>query len=127
MPEVIRLITQFFKTIIKESFYITNYKADVIYPYLTFSYTAQPFSRKNGNEIYIDFDVFDNQGNNNERIETVVNDLIEAVEDSERNVINNDELLIRIEGISINLIPTNSDTLQRRNGTINLRIDWRNL
>lgn len=127
MPEVIRLITQFFKTIIKESFYITNYKADVIYPYLTFSYTAQPFYRKNGNEIYIDFDVFDNQGNNNERIETLVNDLIEAVEDSERNVINNDELLICIEGISINLIPTNSDTLQRRNGTINLRIDWRNL
>jgi len=127
VPEVIRLITQFFKTIIKESFYITNPKADVIYPYLTFSYTAQPFYRKNGNEIYIDFDVFDNQGNNNERIETVVNGLIEAVEDNERKVIKNDKLLIRIEGISINLIPTNSDTLQRRNGTINLRIDWRNL
>lgn len=127
MPEVIRLITQFFKTIIKESFYITNHKANVIYPYLTFSYTAQPFYRKNGNEVYIDFDVFDNQGNDNERIETVVNDLIEAVEDNERKVIKSDKLLIRIEGININLMPTNSDTLQRRTGTINLRIDWRNL
>lgn len=127
MQEVIRLITQFFKTIIKESFYIINPKADVIYPYLTFTYTAQPFYRKNGNEIYIDFDVFDNQGNNNERIENVMNDLIEAVENSERNVIKNDKLLIRVEGINLNLIPTNSDTLQRRNGTINLRIDWRNL
>lgn len=127
MPEIIKLMTQFFKTITEESFYITNPKANVIYPYLTFNYQVQPFYRSNANEVYIDFDVFGNQGNNNIEIEKVVSELIEAVEDTEKNVISSDKVFIRLEGVNVDMLPTNSDTLQRRTGTVKLRIDWREI
>lgn len=123
MIKTIAELTNAFKSVIPESFYKKNTKREVVYPYLTYSYTLEPL-RQNAKGMYLDVNIFDDQGNNNERIEQAVGDLIDFVDDKS-NLIFTDDLIIQFDSIQINDIPTGSDVLQRRAGQIYIRVDWR--
>lgn len=124
MIDLIVELTTAFGSVVPESFYLKNYKETVVYPYLTFSYTGEPLA-KNTKGFYLDVDIFDDQGKNNERIEQVLSELVDFV-DNDDNRILTDELFIRFDYIKPNPVPTNSDTLQRRYAQIYVRSDWRN-
>lgn len=124
MIDLIAELTTAFGSVVPESFYLKNYKETVVYPYLTFSYTGEPLA-KNTKGFYLDVDIFDDQGKNNERIEQALSELVDFV-DNDDNRIMTDELFIRFDYIKPNPIPTNSDTLQRRYAQIYVRSDWRN-
>ena len=126
MLAVINELTKAFKTVIPESFYLKNHKKTVVYPYLTFSYTGEPIS-KNQKGFYLDVDIFDNKGDgkNDVRIEQAVSDLSDFVDDDEKRVLT-DKVFIRFDSFKPNMIPTGSDTLQRRYGQLYCRVDWRN-
>lgn len=114
-----------FKQVLPEVFYIRNYKKEVHYPYMTFSYTGEPLG-KNQQGFYLDCDVFDDQGKNNQRIEEVIGKLQNFVNDDENRILN-EHFFIRFDFIRPNNIPTGSDTLQRRYAQIYVRVDWRKI
>ncbi|MCH4167683.1 MAG: hypothetical protein LKF42_00390 [Streptococcaceae bacterium] len=124
MIELIVELTKAFRSVIPESFYLKNNKETVIYPYLTFTYTGEPLG-KNTKGFYLDIDIFDDKGKNNERIEQAMSDLVDFVDDDENRIMT-DELFIRFDSIKPNPIPTNSDILQRRYAQVYVRSDWRN-
>lgn len=125
MIVVIKELTNSFKEIVPESFYLKNHKKKPIYPYLTFNYTGEPLA-KNQKGLYIDVDIFDNNGDgkNDIRIEQAMSDLVDFIDD-ENNTILTDDVFIRFDSIKQNYIPTGSDTLQRRYAQIYCRVDWR--
>lgn len=124
MIDLISELTTAFRTVVPESFYLKNNKEKVIYPYLTFSYTGEPLA-KNIKGFYLDVDIFDDKGKDNERIEQAMSQLVDFVDDDDNRIMT-DELFIRFDYIKPNPIPTNSDTLQRRYAQIYVRADWRN-
>lgn len=113
-----------FKQVLPEVFYIRNYKAVVDYPYMTIKYTSEPQEWKNQKGYYLDCDIFDNEGKNNQRIEQIVGKL-DAFIDSEESKIVTENFFIRFDSCRVNEIPTGSDTLQRRYAQIYVRVDWR--
>ncbi|MFB5068288.1 MAG: hypothetical protein F6I01_002165 [Aerococcus sanguinicola] len=121
MLETLKQMIEIFKTKVPETFYLRNPKLKVTYPYMTFSYTLEHY-RVGAKGFYFDVDIFDNRGQDNVRIEQCVNDLLEL----EGQFFLTEDLLIQIDTININNLPTMSDTLQRRTGQIYCRVDWRN-
>lgn len=124
MIDLIAELTTAFRKVVAESFYLKNNKDTVAYPYLTFSYTGEALA-KNTKGFYLDVDIFDDRGKDNERIEQAISELVDFVDDDENRIMT-DDLFIRFDYIRPNPIPTNSDTLQRRYAQIYVRVDWRN-
>lgn len=124
MDELIAELTRAFKTVLPEVYYLNNHKKKVDYPYMTFSYTGEPLGT-NQQGFYLDCDIFDDKGKNNEQIEKIVGRLQEFINDDENRILN-ECFFIRFDSIRPNNIPTGSDTLQRRYAQIYLRVDWRN-
>lgn len=123
MIDLINVVRSKLKETLSEVYYLRNHKVNVEYPYLTFSYTSDP-DRQYSDRFYIDIDVFDDKGMDNERIETVVGKL-NRITDLPTNYEYVDGHLIQYESIKFNNIPTGSDTLQRRNAQLIIRIEWR--
>ena len=107
------------------SHYYINAEDPIAYPYLVFNYTLS-LRRENSTEVYIDFNIFDNQGADSSRIEKAVSNLYRFVNDRS-NTIYHDDFYILFDDMTVNDLPTESDVLQRRTGTINTRIEWRNI
>ena len=118
---LIKALTEQFKEILKESHYLNNNSVEVRNPYLTFSISGEPLRFKQDG-FYIDVDVFDNQAPNDVRIETVVQNVKEHFEN--KHVLT-EQFLLQFEFRISNHIPTGSDTLQRRNLQLYVKVDWR--
>lgn len=123
MTEVIAELWEAFKRVVPESHYIRNRDEEVTYPYLTFTYTGEPVN-KNTKGFYLDVDIFDNLGGDDERIEKTLSEFIDFVDD-DKNRILSDELFIRFDSIKTNPIDTGSEKLQRRYAQVYCRVDWR--
>ncbi len=123
MDLLIAELLKAFKTVLPEVYYLRNYKKKVDYPYMTFSYTGEPLG-KNQQGLYLDCDIFDNEGKNNQRIEEIVGKLQDYINDDDNRILN-DNFFIRFDSIKPNPIDTGSDTLQRRYAQIYVRVDWR--
>lgn len=108
-----------------DSHYYINMEDPIAYPYLVFNYTLS-LRRENSTEVYIDFNIFDNQGADSSRIEKAVSNLYRFVNDRS-NTIYHDDFYILFDDMTVNNLPTESDVLQRRTGTINTRTEWRNI
>lgn len=123
MDLLIAELLKAFKKVLPEVYYLRNYNKKVTYPYMTFSYTGEPLG-KNQQGLYLDCDIFDNEGKNNQQIEEVIGRLQDFINDDENRILN-DNFFIRFDSIRPNNIPTGSDTLQRRYAQIYVRVDWR--
>ena len=123
MNEVIAILLEKFKGIVPESFYRINTNQVVIYPYLTFNYTSDSVNQHTSS-ITLEIDIFDDMGNDDERLETTLFELQKHFVDDNSRILN-DNVFIRFDNIRTNTIPTMSDTLQRRNAQIICRVDWR--
>lgn len=124
MDLLIAELLKAFKAVLPEVFYLNNPQKKVVYPYMTFSYTGEPQDWKQQKGYYLDCDVFDNEGKNNQRIEEIIGKL-DAFIDNDDSKIMTDDFFIRFDSIRPNNIPTGSDTLQRRYAQIYVRVDWR--
>lgn len=124
MIEVITEVRKLFKKFIGEVHYQWNH-AEVVYPYLVYTYTSEPSEVDNQAYFYIDFDIFDDRGSDNERIEQVLSDMQRFVNNKDNQFWVTDDLLVRIISFSASPFPTGSDTLQRRTGQFYIKIDWR--
>lgn len=120
MLEVIAEVLKACREIIFESYYLTNDNPSVSYPYAVFSYDGD-YRAWNQDGLYIDVDVFDNKGQNQERIEELTSDLKKHLE---HRVTWTGSGLIRYQYNGSNTIATGSDTLQRRNMRFYLTVDW---
>lgn len=118
---VINYLTSRFQEIVPESFYLKNKKKHVVYPYQTFSLTGDPI-RLNGQGFYIDIDLFNNDGNSEVVIEKALSAMTEQFKQFHERT---DDFLIQIEYRNDNVIPTGSNTLQRRSLQLYAKIDWR--
>lgn len=118
--EITKLLEQFV-----EVHYQWNFSKTVTYPYLVYTYTTEPLENDQSMGVYIDFDLFDNRGRDNERIETVHHDMLQYFKNKDNQVHLHDDFLIRFDSLTISPFPTGSDTLQRRTGQLYARIDWR--
>lgn len=125
MIDIIVEVTKLLKRFTKEVHYQWNHSDTVTYPYITYTYTTEQLDVDLQQGVYIDFDLFDNQKGNNERIETVLSDLQAFFNDKDNRSILTDNFLMRIENMSFSPFPTGSDVLQRRTGQLYLKIDWR--
>lgn len=122
--EVINYLRNLFLEIIPETHYIRNKKKTVIYPYQTFSLSGEPI-RFTGQGFYIDVDIFDNNVNSDVAIEKALSDMVEKFNGSEPFYQMADHFLVQIEYRTDNVIPTGSDTLQRRSLQLYAKFDWR--
>lgn len=125
MLSLIGDITSLLKTFTKEVHYQWNHTKPITYPYVTYTITTEPLDNDNQIGIYVDFDVFDDQGRNNERIETVCANMQAFFMDKNNTSVLTDKYLMRMRDLSISPFATGSDTLQRRTGQFHLKIDWR--
>lgn len=121
METVIAKATELLSEVVPESHFLTNPRLEVTYPYLIFSYDSD------GQELgkdgaYLDIDIFDNQGENQERIEKVASQLRWHLE-NRAAMLADCYLRFRFEGA--NPIDTQSDSLQRRHVRFYITIDWR--
>lgn len=121
MDKLIVALTNLLKRKLSESYYRVNTRDKVIYPYLTFTLSGEPL-RTHANGFYVDVDLFDNNGNDDERMETVVFELMQEFANYHQSY---RDFLLQIEFRQSTLIPTGSDTLQRRNMQFYCKIDWR--
>ncbi|WP_203263680.1 hypothetical protein [Streptococcus uberis] len=122
MKEVIKTILEKLQTVVPESYYMSNNNPSVTYPYLVFKLDIESISWETDGS-YLDIDVYNNKGTNQEEIETTV----EAVKQSLKHytvMLDSCFLRVRFEGIG-NTLP-DSDSLQRRSMRFYLKIDWRN-
>jgi|SRR5699024_7153245 len=122
--EVINYLRNLFLEIIPETHYIRNKKKTVIYPYQTFSLSGEPI-RFTGQGFYIDVDIFDNSVNSDVAIEKALSGMVEKFNGSESFYQMTDNFLAQIEYRTDNVIPTGSDTLQRRSLQLYAKFDWR--
>lgn len=124
MIEVIAEMRKLLKRFLSEVHYQWNHQ-EVVYPYLTYTYTSEPSEIDSQTFFYIDFDIFDDQGSNNERIEQVVSDMQAFMNNKNNTSWLTDDFLVRIISLNVSPFPTGSDTLQRRTGQFYIKIDWR--
>ncbi|HEM6498928.1 TPA: hypothetical protein U2E07_000962 [Streptococcus suis] len=120
MIDVIADILSTCRKVIPESFYLINDRPSVSYPYAVFYYDGDA-REWNQDGFYIDVDIFDNLGQNQERIEELTSDLKKYLE---HRVAWIDSGLIRYQYNGANTIDTGSDTLQRRNMRFYITVDW---
>ena len=109
MNEVIAAVLAQCQNVIAESYFRKNTSQQITYPYLVFS--------------YLDVTIFDNQGSNDERIETKTAELKQALRNYSEML---DSCYIRARFEGGNMTDTGSDMLQRRDVRFYLVIDWRN-
>ena len=124
MDRVVAEIRNKLDRLINSHYYI-NMEDPIDYPYLVFNYTLS-LRRAYSTELYIDFNIFDNQGADSTRLEKTVSGLYRFINDK-TNTIYHDDFYILFDDMTVNNLPTESDVLQRRTGTINTRIEWRNI
>ncbi|MFA9413279.1 hypothetical protein ACERC8_01330 [Streptococcus sp. E29BA] len=121
MENVIATLTELFEGIVPESHFLSNPSADVLYPYLVFSYEAE--QREWGQDgAYIDVDIFDNRGENQERIEFLLGQLKRELE---HKAVMAEDFYLRLRYEGSNPLDTLSDVLQRRHARFYVTIDWR--
>lgn len=121
MENVIATLTGLFGSIVPESHFLSNPSADVVYPYLVFSYEAE--QREWGQDgAYIDVDIFDNRGENQERIEFLLGQLKRELE---HKAVMAEDFYLRLRYEGSNPLDTLSDVLQRRHIRFYVTIDWR--
>lgn len=125
MEALIGDITKILKQFTDEVHYQWNHSKEVVYPYITYTVTTERMEVDGQVGIYVDFDVFDDRGRNNERIETVCFKMQAFFMDKNKRSILTDDYLMRIDDLSVRPFQTGSDTLQRRTGQFHLKIDWR--
>ena len=122
MKPVIKEILRKLKETHFESYYLMNSKKTVAYPYLVFSTNLANIDRQ-ADGCYLDVDIFDNKGFNQSKIETLAQTVKRQLEHYDIML---DDCYMRTQFQSLQNIPTNSDTLQRRNLRFYIKIDWRN-
>lgn len=123
---LLKLLLDTFGSLIPESFYEFNYREEVVYPYMTFTYSQDTkldvhSNRKN---FYLDCDLFDDSGTNSMPLEKAyerLSDFIQLIDSSAMN----DYYFIRFESIRSNPIPTGSDKIKRKNAQIYISVDER--
>lgn len=120
METVIAELIKWFSGIVPESYFLSNPSSSVVYPYLVFSYDAEGLEWASDG-LYIDVDVFDDQGENQERIEVLLGQLKRELE-HKTTMLADGYLRCRYEGSSP--IETQSDMLQRRHIRFYVKIDW---
>ncbi len=122
MKPVIKEILKQLKEVHSESYYLMNSKKTVVYPYLVFSTSLTNIDR-NADGCYLDIDIFDNKGFNQSDIETMAQEIKRHFEHLDIML---EDCYMRMQFQGLQNVPTNSDTLQRRNLRFYLKIDWRN-
>ena len=122
MNEVIAAVLSKCQEVITESYFRKNTSPELVYPYLVFSYDSDNIS-KNADGAYLDMTIFDNQGSNDERIETNLAEIKQALRNYSEML---ESCYIRARFEGANITDTGSDTLQRRDVRFYLKIDWRN-
>lgn len=122
MNEVIAAVLSKCQEVITESYFRKNTSLELVYPYLVFSYDSDNIS-KNADGAYLDMTIFDNQGSNDERIETNLAEIKQALRNYSEML---ESCYIRARFEGANITDTGSDTLQRRDVRFYLKIDWRN-
>lgn len=120
MDEVIANILVSCQAIIPETYYMTNDNPSITYPYAIFTYDGDARTW-NQDGFYIDVDIFDNLGQNQERIEEKTSQLKQHLEHKSELL---GSCLVRYRYNGSSTISTNSDTLQRRNLRFYLTVDW---
>lgn len=118
MLNILETVIQVLRGAIPNSYYQNNPSKPVRYPYLTFTYTTDTL--ENGRGVFIDFNLFDDQGHNSERIENQVGKLIDLV-DGGNAVFYENDVTLKLDTITVNEFPTASEKLQRRTGQIYAR------
>ncbi|HEP1824506.1 TPA: hypothetical protein VB895_002036 [Streptococcus suis] len=122
MTPVIAKLTELFTEIVPEAYFLSNSTPTVAYPYLIFSYDAE--NRNWGQDgAYVDVDIFDNKGEDQEQIEHLAFLLKRELE---HRAVMLEECYIRFRFEGQGTIDTMSDVLQRRNVRFYITIDWRN-
>ena len=122
MMEVIRLVRSELEQVCDDVSYLHN-DGKPNYPYINYSLTFE--TRENNAQFqkgaYLDISLYDNQGRNNERIETVLNKVMGLFS---RDFISGEGIIIRPQTFNSNALETASSVLQRREATIYLLIDY---
>lgn len=122
MKSVIKTILTECKKVVKESYYLKNSAKTVSYPYLVFE-TSLTNIDQNADGCYLDIDIWDNQGIDQARIETSALELKRHFEHFNLML---EDCYMRIRFEALNTVPSQSDTVQRRNMRFYIKIDWRN-
>ena len=122
MMEVIRLVRSELEQVCDDVSYLHN-DGKPNYPYITYSLT---FENRDSNKefqkgAYLDISLYDNEGYNNDRIETVLNKLMSLFS---QDFISGEGIIIRPQTFNSNALETASSVLQRREATIYLLIDY---
>ena len=122
MMEAIRLVRLGLEQVCDDVSYLHN-DDKPNYPYITYSLT---FENRDSNKefqkgAYLDISLYDNEGRDNERIETVLNKLMSLFS---RDFISGEGIIIRPQTFNSNALETASSVLQRREATIYLLIDY---
>lgn len=117
---IVEQVTSVLKSIEKESYFETNTKRRIDYPYLTFELTSEQLENSEG--MYLDIDIWDNKGIQ-ERLLRLESELKLVLH--KKNIMT-DDLYMRMFFIRSNSVVTKGDNINRRNLQFYLKIYRRN-
>lgn len=120
MIDFMKELTKILQAIHQESYYETNPKKTIIYPYATYNFDSESLGR-NQDGFYLDVDIFDR---NNSFLKLL--ELEDKLKDDllYKRVMTN-ELFLVFSFQGSNKIPTNDEQLKRRNIRFYVTVDWR--
>lgn len=120
MIDFAKALATILQAIHPESFYETNPRKTIVYPYATYNFDSETI-RRNQDGFYLDIDIFD-------RNSSFANLLVleDALKDGLlfKRVLT-DELLLVFSFQGSNKIPTGDEQLKRRNVRFYVAVDWR--
>lgn len=122
MIPFLKELTEEFRKVCPQSYLEYNTKKEVIYPYLTFSYSGEALENTREG-FYIDINIFDNCEANTVELEQLTTDVKKHFENCK--IFTND-MLLQFKYLNRHPIPTNHKVIKRRWMQIYCKIDWRN-
>jgi hypothetical protein len=120
MIELLKQFYELFKAVTPESYHEMNTSKSVTYPYLTYATDSEELTT-NTDGFYLDVDIFDNSPSYQNLYE-----LEEQLKDQfKMKRILTDDLFLRFQFMRSTHIPTQDQTIKRRNLQFYCRVDWR--